>query len=53
MDKIIQFMQQHDIPMTRENYLNIAYFGNPPELLDAEAEYGLPERFQTEPAEEF
>lgn len=45
-DYVLQKMEQYKIPMTRENYLNIAYFGNPPEQLDAEAEAELPEQFQ-------
>ena len=53
MDEILQFMQQHNTPMTRKSYLDLAYLGNPPKVLDAEAEYSLPEEFQLEPAEEF
>jgi hypothetical protein len=52
-DIVVEFMQQQNIPMTRENYLEIAYFGNPPEELDAEAEFDLPEQFQLNPPENF
>jgi len=52
-DVVLHTMEQHNIPMTRENYLEIAYFGNPPEVLDAEDEMNLPEQFQVEPPENF
>jgi hypothetical protein len=48
-DYVIEFMRQHNIPMTRENYLEIAFMGSPPEELDAEAEFDLPEQFQLNP----
>lgn len=53
MDEVLRFMEEHDIPATRQNYLDLAYMGNPPEVLDAEAEADLPEQFQLEPPEEF
>src|SRR5262249_8125569 len=46
VDGILAFMKQHDIPLTRENYLDVAYLGNPPEELSAEEEAELPEEFQ-------
>ena len=46
MDGVLRFMKQHDIPLTRENYLDVAYLGNPPEELSAEQEAELPEQFQ-------
>jgi hypothetical protein len=52
-DSVIEFMKRHNIPMTRENYLDVAYMGNPPEVLDAEEEYNLPEQFQLKPPENF
>jgi hypothetical protein len=52
-DSVIEFMKKHGIPMTRENYLDVAYMGTPPEVLDAEEEMNLPEQFQIAPPEEF
>ena len=45
-DCVVEFMQRNKIPMTRENYLNLAYMGDPPELLDAEGEAELPAEFR-------
>ena len=45
-DIVLDKMKESKIPMTRENYLQLAYFGNPPEQLDAEEEAQLPEQFQ-------
>jgi hypothetical protein len=50
---VLEFMETHHIPMTRANYLDVAYFGNPPAELDAEEEYNLPEQFQIDPPESF
>ena len=49
-DSIVELMKRSNIPMTREKYLYIAYMGTPPEVLDAEAEYALPEQFQLNPS---
>ena len=46
MDYVVEFMKRHDVPLTRDNYLQIAYMGNPPEELDAEDEAELPEELQ-------
>jgi hypothetical protein len=46
MDEIVEYLKQHNIPVTRENYLDIAYMGNPPDVLDAEEEADLPEELQ-------
>ena len=46
MDGVLRFMKQHDIPLTRENYMDVAYLGNPPKELSAEEEAELPEQFQ-------
>jgi hypothetical protein len=35
-------MRNHSIPITREKYLELAYFGGPPEELSAEEEANLP-----------
>jgi len=52
MDYVLDFMKRHDVPMTRDNYLAIAYMGDPPEL-DPEADLDLPEQFQLNPTEDF
>src|SRR5579885_1981883 len=39
-------MKQDKIPLTRKNYLELAYFGNPPDELSAEEEAELPEQFR-------
>jgi hypothetical protein len=52
-DCVVRFMHQHNIALTRENYLDLAYMGTPPEVLDAEEELALPEQFQLNPPEEF
>ena len=44
MDDILKFMVEKGVPLTRENYLEIAYMDNPPEL-DAEIESELDELF--------
>jgi len=46
-DIVLNKMLELDIPLTRQNYLNLAYLGSPPpEPLDAELEAELPEQFQ-------
>jgi hypothetical protein len=49
----MEMMKKSGILPTRENYLMLAYFGNPPEVLDAEEEFSLPEEFQINPPENF
>lgn len=46
MDYVLDKMKESGIPMTRENYLELAYMGDPPEKLSAEEEADLPEEFQ-------
>lgn len=46
MDPVLEFMKQNGIPETRENYLEIAYMGTPPDELDPEEEESLPEEFR-------
>ena len=41
-DCLIDYMLFHNIPISRENYLKLAFVGDVPEL-DAELEAGLPE----------
>ena len=52
MDYVLDKMKESGIPMTRENYLALAYFGNPPEHLTAEQEAELPPQFRQTPKEE-
>lgn len=39
-------MTKYKIPLTRQNYLDLAYFGDVPKELSAEQELELPERFR-------
>ena len=48
-DEMIKFMNDCNIPLTRENYLNLNYFGDIPEEID---EDDLPEIFRNDPAQE-
>ena len=41
-DVVVQLLQKAGVPVTRENYLNMAYLGNPPKKLTAEEEAELP-----------
>jgi hypothetical protein len=52
-DCVMEMMEKCGILKTRDNYLMLAYFGTPPEVLDAEEEYSLPEEFQISPPENF
>lgn len=45
-DPVLEWMKANDVPLTRENYLNLAYMGDPPEELSAEEESELPTQFQ-------
>ncbi len=46
MDAVLQKMKALGLPMTRENYLYLAYFGNSPGERGPEEEAELPEQFQ-------
>jgi hypothetical protein len=41
-DPILALMRYHNLPVTRQDYLNVAYLGHPPEELSAEEEADLP-----------
>lgn len=43
-DPIIELLNEYGIPVNRENYLELAYLGEPPEELGAEQELALPEQ---------
>ena len=46
-DGTVRRLQELGIPVTRENYLRLAFMGNPPEEpLDGEVEDMLPEELQ-------
>lgn len=47
-DDLVAMMQRLNLPMDRETYLDLAYFGEPPEELSAEQEAELPEQFRQE-----
>lgn len=47
MSIVLDYMKKHNIPLTRENYLIVAYLGNPPEHLGAEEEAEIPEEIQS------
>jgi len=51
-DCVLDFMESKGLPMTRENYLYIAYFGQPPEELDPEEEAQIPAQFRDSPFSE-
>lgn len=42
-DEMIALMREANIPLTRDNYLNLIYFGDVPEDLD---ESDIPELFR-------
>ena len=41
-DIVLQLMIEKGVPLTRENYLHIAYMGNPPEEIGGEIEASIP-----------
>jgi hypothetical protein len=49
---VLRYMINNKIPLTRDNYLSLAYFGDLPDELSAEEEAELPEFFQLDPGEE-
>jgi hypothetical protein len=52
-DIVIAKMQELNVPMTRQNYLEFAFFGEVPDEIDAEIEAMLPREFQLNPGGEF
>jgi hypothetical protein len=52
-DIVIAKMQELNVPMTRQNYLEFAFFGEVPDEIDAELEASFPKQFQLNPPEEF
>lgn len=45
-DPLVKMMRKLRIPITRDNYLDLAYFGDKPKELDAEQEAELPQQLQ-------
>jgi hypothetical protein len=45
-DLVLEWMRKHDVPLTRENWLILAYFGTPPAEISAEVNAEMPEMFQ-------
>jgi len=45
-DVAVELLKKARVPVTRENYLNMAYLGNPPKELEAEQEAELPKELQ-------
>ncbi|QDP57954.1 MAG: hypothetical protein Unbinned2189contig1000_39 [Prokaryotic dsDNA virus sp.] len=45
-DGFIALMKKYDIPLTKENYLELVYNGDVPSELEAEEIAALPEMFQ-------
>jgi hypothetical protein len=39
-------MRKFNLPMTREQYIELAYFGEAPEIFGSELEEELPEQFR-------
>ena len=42
MDIVLEAMKKNNIPLTRENYLHIAYMGAPPDEIGGEIEASIP-----------
>ena len=47
MTGLMRLMKKYDIPLTRENYLKLAYLGEVPEQLSAKQEADLPVELQS------
>ena len=45
-DGVIALMKKFNLPMTREQYIELAYLGEEPEIFGAELEEALPEQFR-------
>jgi hypothetical protein len=45
-DGVLALMQRFNLPMTREQYLELAFMGDVPTELGAEEEAGIPEQFR-------
>jgi hypothetical protein len=45
-DGVLAVMRKFGLPMTREQYIDLAYWGQPPEVFGAELEEELPAQFR-------
>jgi len=45
-DPVIAMMKEANVPLTRENYLDLAYLGEVPSPFPSELEADLPEMFR-------
>jgi len=45
-DPVLEWMRKHGVPLTRQNYLDLNYLGNPSSTIDPEIEAELPEEVQ-------
>jgi hypothetical protein len=45
-DIALQFMIENHLPMNRQTYLEVAFFGQPPNEIDAEIEADIPIQFR-------
>ena len=45
-DIVLAAMIEKGVPLTRENYLHIAYMGNPPEEIGGEIEAAIPQEIR-------
>lgn len=45
-DGFVQLMKKAGIPVTKENYLDLVYFGDVPEVIPAEDMADFPEQFR-------
>ena len=46
MSATLEYMKKNDIPLTMENYLALAYMGDPPETLGGEEWAEIPEEIR-------
>ena len=46
-DGVLALMKRLNLPMTRDQFLELAFLGETPDELGAEEEADLPEQFQT------
>lgn len=45
-DGVLALMKKFDLPMTREQYIELAFLGEEPEIFGAELEEAMPEQFR-------
>jgi len=46
-DGFVRLLEKAGIPVTRENYLDLVYFGDVPDVIPAEDMAEFPEQFRT------